>query len=367
MTEAGFGVFPQRLAPEDIDIDDIEGLDGFEAAHGGHASDSSRACALCHKPLTDAASVESGVGPVCRQRSNEALARAFPVRWGDALEMMQIAQDKGLISDAPVAVRRTLAAIASALLDDPDAPQREDWRAVIKQAEWVLSHTEIGGRVRCLLRDLAELLGYPATAALWRGEMVIGKATLTFEGGALHLRSPRPMPEVRDQLYADGWRYFGQDKAWRLRVRSDEGLAQAERRVRASFLRCDVTEAIGAAQQHLRAPSPPPKAPHLTPALSQTLAPTLAQAPAATASQAPSRAACWTKRGTKLRVRAPYLPAFIDDLKAAIPPRQRAWAPASSEWVIDDRFQDAVQALLRAHFPGSAPTPQEEADEAAHA
>lgn len=316
----------------DLDDDHRRGEGSGGGGGGGAlAVDSTRACALCQKPLTDAASVEAGVGPICRSRSNEALARTFQVRWGEALSMMRAAQERGLLRCPEVpTVQPTLDKIGAAVLTDPDAPQRRDWREVIQRAAWVLSHTRISGRLRCLLRDLAELLGYPATAALWRGEVVMGEAEARWEGGALWLRGPRPPAEVRDKLHDARWRYLSKDKAWRLTVRALADVDAAAQLLATHYLRCDMDAALAAARQAVSA----------SPAASS----------AAARPPAPARAT-WTRQEGRLWLRAPYNPPFIEALKATIPARRRVWVAASGAWVIDAEYQDALSALVAAHFP----------------
>ena len=79
-----------------------------------------RSCSICHRELTDAASVETGVGPVCRSRSNEALAKSFPANFDEAFALVCTARDKGLLVTVPEA-QATLTAIADAVIMDADA------------------------------------------------------------------------------------------------------------------------------------------------------------------------------------------------------------------------------------------------------
>lgn len=284
--------------------------------------EATRSCALCQKPLTDAASIEAGVGPICRSRSNEALARTFPARWREAFRMMQIGREKGLLVCALPQVQPTLTALADAVLMDPAAGDRSDWRVVIKQAEWILSHDHIGGRLRCLLHDLAELLGYTATAALWRGEVVIGKATLRLEQGQLVLRSPRPNPEVRERLHACGWRFDRTKTAWARRVATPEDLLASEQLLKTHFLSLDADDALAQALSHLQHAQP----------------------------RTPAPAALWEQRGDRIALKTPYNKAFVDALKAAVPARERVWVAASREWLVSQNFSEAVQQLVSAHF-----------------
>lgn len=290
--------------------------------------DASRSCSICGRELTDAASVETGVGPICAKRSNDALARSFPACFAEAFSLVCIAREKGLLVTIPPA-QATLDAIGDAFLMDPDASSRSDWRLVIKQAEWILSHKHIGGRLRCFLHDLAESLGYHATVALWRGEMVIGKATLTFANGLLTLRSPRPCADVRERMREQGWRFNPTSKGWSLRFVSTSELDRAELLVRSFFFDCDTDEALVGAHKALRSPlfSPAPSAP-----------------------AAPPPAPLWERRGQTLALHTPYNAAFVQALKTAIPPRARQWVAAAKEWVVAAEHEAAVVALIGEHF-----------------
>lgn len=291
--------------------------------------DASRACSICGRELTDAASVETGVGPICAKRSNDALARSFPACFAEAFSLVCIAREKGLLVTIPPA-QATLDAIGDAFLMDPDAPDRQDWRLVIKQCEWILSHKHIGGRLRCFIFDLAEALGYHATAALWRGEMVIGKATLTFANGLLTLRSPRPCADVRERMREQGWRFNPTTKGWSLRFVSNTELDRAELLVRSYFFDCDTASAIDAARNAL------------------THSPSLSPAPAA------PPPALWERRGNVLALHTPYNSAFVLALKTAIPPRARQWVAAAKEWVVNAEHEAAVVALIGEHFKAAA-------------
>lgn len=289
--------------------------------------DASRSCSICKRDLTDAASVETGVGPICRQRSNDALARSFPASFAEAFSLVCIAREKGLLVTIPPA-QATLDAIGDAFLMDPDAHDRQDWRTVIKQCEWILSHKHIGGRLRCFLHDLAEALGYHATVALWRGEMVIGKATLTFSNGLLTLRSPRPCADVRERMREEGWRFNPTSKGWSLRFVSTGEIDRAELLVRSYFFDCDTTEALADARDALRSPSVSSGNPPATP-------PSLP---------------LWERRGNALALHTPYNAAFVQALKTTIPPRARQWVAAAKEWVVNAEHEAAVVALIGEHF-----------------
>lgn len=277
---------------------------------------SNRSCSICQRELTDAASVETGVGPICRQRSNEALAKSFDANLGEARALVETAASKGLLATVPEA-QATLTAIADAVLSDAE---RTDWRTVIKQAEWVLSHNGIGGRVRCLLQDLAEALGYHATAALWRGEVVVGAASLRFDAGCLILQSPRPSAEIRDKMRESGWRFTPGPKTWAVRAGNAQAIACAERLALTHFAGCEgVTAAVAAARSALGGGA--------------------------------SRPEVEVKAvGERLAVRTPYNTDFVASLKALVPYGARSWDGAAKVWMVSRDHEPTVRDLISRFF-----------------
>lgn len=280
---------------------------------------SNRSCSICQRELTDAASVETGVGPVCRNRSNEALAKSFPADLPEARALIETAASKGILSTVPEA-QATLTAIADAVLSD-DAGERTDWRTVIKQAEWVLSHNGIGGRVRCLLQDLAEALGYHATAALWRGDVVVGAASLRFDAGCLILQSPRPGAEVRDRMREAGWRFTPGPKTWAVKAANTRAIACAERLVLTHFAGCEGVEAAVAAAR------------------------------GALGGGAAARPEVEVKPvGERLAVRTPYNTDFVASLKALVPYAARSWDGAAKVWMVSRDHEPTVRDLIARFF-----------------
>lgn len=278
-----------------------------------------RSCSICQRELTDAASVETGVGPVCRSRSNEALAKSFPANFDEAFALVCTARDKGLLVTVPEA-QATLTAIADAVIMDADARSRSDWRTVIKQAEWVLSHNGIGGRVRCLLQDLADALGYNATAALWRGDVVVGAASLRFDAGCLILQSPRPSAEIRDKMREAGWRFTPGPKTWAVKAANTRAIACAERLVSTHFAGCEGVEAaVAAARGALGGGAARPEV-EVKPV------------------------------GERLAVRTPYNTDFVASLKALVPYAARSWDGAAKVWMVSRDHEPTVRDLIARFF-----------------
>ena len=51
-----------------------------------------------------------------------------------------------------------------------------------------------------------------------------------------------------------------------------------------------------------------------------------------------------------LIVNTPYNPAFVDGLKAQIPPTDRRFDPASKAWVVSSKFGNVIQDLVLLHL-----------------
>jgi len=223
-----------------------------------------RNCARCERALTDTASLEAGIGPICRRKDNALLARQIP---SDLAEARTIVENRRRFLRG---VTPEVEPILSAIVDDIRFGQgREDWRVTVKRMEWLLSTKHATGMLRETFYELAEALGYVALVSLWKGELAIGSrrpTTLSFDAQRkrLVLESVRPPATVTEKLRAiEGRRFEFARKAWTFPAHSHEAVGELVCR---HFLAPrGVDEALGAARAHAEAnpaPTPAPAAPH---------------------------------------------------------------------------------------------------------
>jgi len=162
------------------------------------AAQSIRRCCRCNAELTDAASREAGIGPVCRNRTNAAFARAI------SADVEQARQAYGRfmqhLQECPAPAQVAICEVGEALFED-GALTCKDWRKVVLRTEWVLSFG-LPKDAREALYEMTEALGYMVLVSMWRGEIVKGGAGLFFKDGELVLRGPMPNRAIKDQIWA---------------------------------------------------------------------------------------------------------------------------------------------------------------------
>lgn len=184
-----------------------------------------RHCFRCSRELTDAASLEAGIGPICRQLDNAILATTFPVEPAN----LALARDKVVEALALAAMQGdTLAPMipaeciptVQAILDaTANVEANGDYRKVVKRVEWVLSF-QLNWQVKNPLVALVSALGYKALVGLWSGKTATGKVTVsvtTAESGAVDLIVSGPRNRFAGiALSKSGAKFHYADKAWHL-------------------------------------------------------------------------------------------------------------------------------------------------------
>lgn len=148
-------------------------------------NDAARNCHRCGLPLTDAASCNEGIGPICRKLDNFLLAKIIPSDIPMAL--VHYAEVNTLdLAGATVAVFIEL----EALLLAPDAFTRQDWRKAVKMVEWMLSFPQTTPN-QLRLYSLVTALGYVGIVSLWKGEASTGPARVWFQDGKFYVCGPQ--------------------------------------------------------------------------------------------------------------------------------------------------------------------------------
>jgi hypothetical protein len=291
-----------------------------------------RECARCGRPLEDPASRSHGVGPVCRKKTNKAIARQMPSdvvkarkAYGAFLKVLHLCNAQ---------VQYGCVEIGEALFAE-DADQRKDWREVVLRMEWVFSFG-MDGVARDPFYEVAEALGYDVLVAMWKGMCVMGAASLTFENGVLVLRSPRPNRAVTDTLkYKARGSFNWGKKAWHFHPMMHEEVRAAMRH----FLVIDgVEEAL---EQAKRAPKKVMETPLQAKPRDKAKVPD------------PVSFYCEVEGGGALVIRTPFRQAFLTDIKE-LPRGTRRWDGMRKAWCVVSTYAEEARALVRKHFGSEA-------------
>ena len=304
----------------------------------GHSSQGSRHCFRCDLPLTDAASLNEGIGPICRKLDNAVLARLIPSNLPEAVNAFKLVD---VLNLAPDTVRGFL--VLESALTASDAPTREDWREVAKRIEWMLSFAQTYQNTE-RLKTLVLSLGYVGLVALWNGEAATGKASVLFN--AVH-----PGPDQLTQIpHIGGWRLFvsgPKKKAARFALKKIPGSTfhQATPFVKAgwSVPACQHEAFRLAVIKHY------PNFEGLDLAI-KAAKESLVLPPGVSVTQIQPLVLITEVEG-QLKVKTPYNPDFVTDLKNTIPVYGRKWDPIERVWVVNVGFKAKVSDVVAKHFP----------------
>jgi hypothetical protein len=283
----------------------------------------SRACARCWKELKDAASMEAGIGPICRKLDNAVLARMIPAN----ILAAQVAAGLVPYTDLPEPTRETFVQVLADVLDFGTA----DWRKTVKRIEWILSWG-MASSLRKMLIEIVRSLGYVGLAALLAGEASTGTALVVFENDRLYLRASRN----KTGAYAfkkevQGWKFqpsFGATKAaWTAPATSADAFQMVVMTYWPNV--SGLEEAVAAAKNALRSVF-----------ASETATVKVEKEPEVTVT---SISPGWVS------VRSPYNVNFVVEIKT-LPYKARRWNPAMKTWEIEAVHLPYVQELIQKHY-----------------
>jgi len=311
-------------------------------------------CARCGKDLTDAASREAGVGPICRNLSNALLATYIPANLPEAQTAFHGIRLADFGDETRASIANTYAAVAETL-----RWPSTDWRVTIKQLEWMVSRT--GGQSGNGSRKFAAVaaaLGYVGLASVWLDQAAKGKALIWVQtdrtnewngrryadtGLYLFIASPRnragndAIKAVRDRRFHTGAKHVkfvrdpkakSEPAAWSVPASAFDEFkrivfahypnhAFAETAVDWKAFEAEVGVTAATSK------STPPK---------------------------PAEPTCRIEDATdSLLVFTPKNADFITALKR-LPWKTRAWNPTFMCWVVSSTFRDTVEDLIEKHY-----------------
>lgn len=300
--------------------------------YAGHVGQ--RFCARCGLELTDAASMEAGIGPICRKMDNALLAKLYPSNIVAALEAYKGIDPLAL----PESTLNTFTGLESALIA-PDAPAREDWRKPVKQIEWLLSWIANPSTERNKFSDIVDALGYPALTAMWAGEAASGEATCRFATGRIYVKGPKNKGARIALKSVPGVWFHAQTKEWSAPVTQVDAFAAKIAKHYPN--NTGLAEAVAEAKQYIVNqeavakefhPEPLPVQPEPEPEPLYTLT---------------------TNDDGALEVKTPYKAEYIAELKQ-LPYKSRMWNPVLKVWIVDAAYKAHVESLLAKHFANAS-------------
>jgi hypothetical protein len=150
-----------------------------------------RQCSRCGQELTDPASREAGVGPICRKKDNHLYAKSIAANFaGSTMCIMSVkmenlqpetrtrfeAMKMALLKRAEKATRRN---------DDPTLLHLtgEDVRKIIRELDWLLSY-RTDNLTKTLLVNCVRHLGYVGLAGVLSGKAATSEAEIWFDAAS---------------------------------------------------------------------------------------------------------------------------------------------------------------------------------------
>ena len=316
-----------------------------------------RTCAYCGLPLTDSASLQAGVGPVCRGKDNALYAKGIPADLPAAKAAFQAVVR--LISDSGAEVSSYFHSTALPAFEAALESETPDFRDAVRALVWIASGSKA---LRATVGPVVSALGYPAVAAMILGMAVSSPATLAliptpFKNrpetlGVLNLvgasapKATKPLRAFGGVKTTTGWCFplanldtlvqnLPHLYPW-LTVEHPEGwsgLALARENALAAF-KASQTPAVT-----------------VTTVVTPAPAPTTAPSPV-TVTPVGGRPAA--KNGTpRAGIRTPYNGGWIVTLKTLVPATNRSYSAADQTWEVDADFLPLVLAELPKFFPSA--------------
>lgn len=300
----------------------------------------SRRCFRCSLPLTDAASLNEGIGPICRKLDNAILARLIP---SDMAKVLAAYQTVNVLELAPETLDTFMGLEAS--FRATDAAARDDWRKEVKRIEWMLSHKQTFSNITAL-KTVVLSLGYVGLVALWSGEAATGLATVFGSDGRLFVSGPQNKAARIAFKKIQGFKFHPVSADFPKACWSFPAGAFREFRLAiiTHYPNFDgLMEAVEAAQGHVEA---------LKAAQEAEAALKAAQKPAQTAPVASAAPiVSIVEVGDTLKVKTPYRISYISELrttdKALLP---RKWNPDEKVWEFPVSHKAKVEALVEKHY-----------------
>lgn len=295
-----------------------------------------RHCSRCGKELTDAASLECGVGPICRGIDNEVLACVFPVNSDDA----QAAARQILVNLGRSAPETQAALTAVATEFFKGAAPNTDHRLAVKRLDWACSfaHPEPAIRPACIA--LTRALGYWGLATILDGQASTSAAEYHACEGRIVVKAAKKGGGPGAFKKVTGWKFDKKSLTWSFPWTAAAAVEMALKTFYPATKLDGFAAVVAAAKEQTPTVA---AAPAPSPTVKTTFLGCEIQVQAAVSV---------TVDGAVLRVKTPYSAAFVAELKT-LPYEDRAWSVpgAPGVWTVSAKRAAFVAQLLTKHFP----------------
>lgn len=319
-----------------------------------------RHCAYCKKPLTDMASLQAGVGPECRKKTNHLFATTLPANLPRALAELSKLKVQEWPSEAAAYFEANLLSLA-----DHIGEEGLDLRSYVEALTWLTS-AGLGETVRETIAATITHLGYPVVASMILGSAASSEAVVSIDTSKGTLANPGFIrilsvqnPKARKALYALGGAYY--NGGWGFPLKAAEALSMTLPIYYPwfKFEGVDGWAGIVAARD---AKVLALKAVMLPPAMPVTVPPpvTVSETPADSVEGllakkgvvvSPIGARKASKTGVvRFGIRAPYNGAWVVKLKSSVPESDRHYSAVDYTWEIDAPRYASVVALAAETF-----------------
>jgi hypothetical protein len=153
-----------------------------------------RPCTRCELTLTDPASVEAGIGPICRGFANQILAKEVPSAWSDTdlFNFMMLTPESFPSEDAArfSAVFTKICKSRGMNQGEGQAVKGDDLRDVARELVYLASVAPTNAIYETIIGAIRGI-GYKQYAAFVSGDSASGEATVTLEEGNVFLSAVR--------------------------------------------------------------------------------------------------------------------------------------------------------------------------------
>lgn len=153
-----------------------------------------RHCSRCNQPLTDPASWERGIGPICAKKDTHLFAKTIPANYAMAsIHLLNV--DVNML---PETIQNVWNSLVGLVLEKMQAASKgtaendylitgEDCRLIAKAIDFMLSF-DIASTPKRDMIQVVKHLGFVGLAGVLSGESSTGEAELKFENGKLFLK-----------------------------------------------------------------------------------------------------------------------------------------------------------------------------------
>lgn len=298
-----------------------------------------RQCSRCGQKLTDAASLECGVDPICRGIDNEVLAHVFPVdHAGVEAAARALLADLGRVAPETT---DTLASVATTLFGGV-APNSDN-RATVKRLDWACSFTHPEPKVRATCLALMKALGYWGLAAIIEGQASTSAAEVSAVDGRVVVKAVKNKAAAMAFKEVKGWKFDHTAKVWSFPWTM---AAHVEGRLNTFYpaSKFDMATIAETAKSQMSEVAKKDFAPAVTAPIAKVMF--------LGCEIAVKAAVTVTVEGDKLRVKTPFVAAFVAELKM-LPYKDRAWnlPEAPGVWTVAAKHAKYVATLLAKHYP----------------